>query len=87
MAQHLWRGFLTARTCEVCLTTQFERQVGWTPPVSPICAGDPDDGGRRVTRRRPNAPSGALEDCRPNLGQQPRRNAPAGTPLRVLEDA
>jgi hypothetical protein len=20
MAQHLWRGFLTARTCEVCLT-------------------------------------------------------------------
>jgi hypothetical protein len=68
MAQHLWRGFLMFRMCEVCHAMQSERQVGWTPPVGPICSGDPDDnGGRRVTGRRPNAPSGApirvLEDA------------------------
>jgi hypothetical protein len=67
MAQHLWRGFLMFRMCEVCSAMQSERQVGWTHHVSPICSGDPDDGGRRVTGRRPNAPSGApvrvLEDA------------------------
>jgi hypothetical protein len=67
MAQHLWHTFLMARLCETCRAMQFEQQVGWTPHVSPICPGDPDDGGRRITRRRPNAPSGAplrvLEDA------------------------
>jgi hypothetical protein len=29
------------------------------PRTNPICAGDDEDGGRRVIRRRPNAPSGA----------------------------
>ena len=45
MAQHLWRGFLMFRMCEVCHAMQSEHQVGWTPPVGPICSGDPDDNG------------------------------------------
>jgi hypothetical protein len=67
MAQHLWRGFLMVRMCEVCLAMQAEREAGWTPPVSPICSGDPDGGGRRRTRPLPHAPSGnpvrVLEDA------------------------
>jgi hypothetical protein len=71
MAQHLWRGVESVRLCEVCLVSQMKLGGEWHRPVSPICSGDPDDGGRRTTRRRPNAPSGA----------------PSGTLLRVLEDA
>jgi hypothetical protein len=68
MAQHLWHTNVTARACEVCLAVQVFGMDDWVPKVSPICAGDPDDdGGRRATRRRPNAPSGAplrvLEDA------------------------
>ena len=65
MAQHLWQTFLMVRMCEVCRAAQTERQMGWTPPVSPICPGDDDDGGRRL-RPRPYAPSGSplsLEDA------------------------
>jgi hypothetical protein len=72
MAQHLWRGMVLMRICEVCGKHQFGENGDWQPHVDPICAGDDDDDGRRITRRRPNAPS---------LG------TPSGTPLRVLEDA
>jgi hypothetical protein len=58
MAQHLWNEFRHGRLCEVCLALQDDFKGEWNPPVSPICAGDPDDGGGRVTRRRPNAPIG-----------------------------
>jgi hypothetical protein len=75
MAQHLWLeqnvvlsvGRAGVRLCEVCLARQFGLSDDWQPPVGPICPGDPEDGGRRVTRPRPNAPSGApvrvLEDA------------------------
>jgi hypothetical protein len=68
MAQHLWRGFLMARMCEVCHAMQAEREAGWTPTISSICPGDPDDdGGRGRTRPSPHAPSGTplrvLEDA------------------------
>jgi hypothetical protein len=68
MAQHLWQPISTMRICEVCFTPQFSISGEWAPPVSSICPGDPDDSGRRSTRRRPLAPSGAprpmvLEDA------------------------
>jgi len=65
VAQHLWRGMSLIRICEVCKKHQFGPNGGWQPHVSPICAGDDDDGGRRV-RPRPYAPSGSpliLEDA------------------------
>ena len=58
MAQHLWIGFTKARWCEACLVWQAKDRTGWTPPVNPICPGDDEDGGRRVMRRRPDAPAG-----------------------------
>lgn len=67
MPQHLWRGVEMVRLCEVCFVSQMKLGGEWHRPVSPICSGDPhDDDGRRTTRRRPNAPSGAprvLEDA------------------------
>jgi hypothetical protein len=65
MAQHLWNEFRHGRLCEVCLTLQADFTGAWKPPVSPICPGDDNDGGRRV-RPRPYAPSGSplvLEDA------------------------
>jgi hypothetical protein len=59
VAQHLWIGFDKARWCEACLVWQGKDRTGWTPAVNPICPGDDQDGGRRVIRRRPDAPSGA----------------------------
>lgn len=59
MAQHLWHEFLRIRACEVCLRTQIFAGGEWAPDLSPICAGDDDDGGRRRTRPKPVAPSGA----------------------------
>lgn len=59
MPQHLWSGSSEARACEVCLAHQIKSAGDWAPPISSICPGDPDDGGRRITRRRPDAPSGA----------------------------
>lgn len=66
MPQHLWVGGEIVRMCEVCTAIQRATASGWTPPVSPICSGDDDDGGRRRPRNRPLAPSGAprvLEDA------------------------
>jgi hypothetical protein len=60
MPQHLWRGMSLIRVCEVCLAHQFGKGDNWQPPVSPICSGGDDSGGRRrTTRPRPMAPSGA----------------------------
>jgi hypothetical protein len=61
MAQHLWITFTHGRLCEVCRTLQADFTGEWKPPVSPICPGDDDEGGRgrRRNRPRPNAPSGA----------------------------
>ncbi len=60
MAQHLWVTTSIIRICEDCLAKQFWGERAWTPEVNPICSGDPDDDGqRRRTRPRPNAPSGA----------------------------
>jgi hypothetical protein len=60
MPQHLWVGGDIVRMCEVCTAIQRASASGWTPPVSPICSGDPDDdGGRRRSRPKPVAPSGA----------------------------
>ena len=68
MAQHLWSSGLSVRVCEVCLAHQFAMGREWAPAVSSICPRDSDDDGRRITRRRPIAPSGAprimvLEDA------------------------
>jgi hypothetical protein len=68
MPQHIWAGFSTVRACEVCYAHQVKAAGEWSPPVGLICPGDDDDDGRRVTRRRPDAPSGAprarvLEDA------------------------
>jgi hypothetical protein len=68
MAQHLWCESANMRICEACFKAQFIRSGDWAPAVSSICPGDPEDDGRRVTRRRPLAPSGAprimvLEDA------------------------
>jgi len=57
MPQHLWHEFPRTRFCEVCYATQTTLRADWSPPLSTICPGDPDDGGRRV-RLRPHAPSG-----------------------------
>jgi hypothetical protein len=60
MAQHIWTTVSIFRFCEVCEARQFGTGEGWRPPISPICSGDDDDGGRRCTTRpRPMAPSGA----------------------------
>jgi hypothetical protein len=68
MPQHLWEGGATLRICDACRA--FQAKVGgeWQPPHNSICPGDDDDDGRRVTRRRPDAPSDAprgrmLEDA------------------------
>jgi hypothetical protein len=59
MPQHVWIGFDKARWCEVCLAWQGKAGTEWTPPISSICPGDDEDGGRRrSTRRPPDAPSG-----------------------------
>jgi hypothetical protein len=58
MPQHLWSGFSIARACEVCFAHQVKCRGEWSPQISPICPGDPDDAPRRVTRRRPLAPAG-----------------------------
>ncbi len=50
MAQHLWVGTLIFRFCGVCEVRQY-----WAPPVSPICPGDDDDGGRPSAR--PSTPA------------------------------
>jgi hypothetical protein len=59
MPQHIWIGKTHFRTCEDCNAYQVDHDGEWLPAVYPICPGDDEDGGRRVTRRRPNAPSGA----------------------------
>ena len=60
MAQHIWIGRSPFRVCEDCNAYQVNHDGEWLPAVYPICRGDDDDdGGRSVTRRRPNAPSGA----------------------------
>jgi hypothetical protein len=56
------------RACAVCYAHQVKAGGEWSPPVSLICRGDPDDGGRAATRRRPDAPCDAprvrtLEDA------------------------
>ena len=64
MAQHLWREgrvtFGRIRVCDACDARQItgDPPMEW-PRISPICPGDDHDGGRRVIRRRPEAPSGA----------------------------
>jgi hypothetical protein len=59
MPQHLWRGALQIRSCEVCGALQSSFRGEWAPSVGPICPGDDDDGGRPAPRPKPNAPSGA----------------------------
>jgi hypothetical protein len=60
MPQHLWSGFSDMRACEVCFAHQINSGGEWSPPVSSICPGDPDDAPRRVSRRRPLAPAGEM---------------------------
>jgi hypothetical protein len=72
MPQHLWEtanGMV--RVCEVCRTSQIRpaRDSNWTPPVDPICPGDPEDGGRLT----PAAPA-----------PSPRRRAREGVGLSEL---
>ena len=60
MPQHLWTMTTEViRFCEVCRVWQAGRGSDWTPPISAICPGDDNDDCGRVTRPRPNAPSGA----------------------------
>jgi hypothetical protein len=49
MPQHLWRGMLFARRCEVCDAIQLDVGKGWSPHVDPICPGGDEDG--RPSRR------------------------------------
>jgi hypothetical protein len=65
MPQHLWcETERSRRTCEVCEVRQAMGQDDWSPQVSAICPGDPDEGGRRGSRPRPNAPSGGRAPIR-----------------------
>jgi hypothetical protein len=57
MPQHLWHDFSRTRFCEVCFASQRQAEGDWSPPVSPICPGDDEDGGRRA-RRKPLTPAG-----------------------------
>ena len=58
MAEHLWQSTGHCRICGACLKLQIDTDEGWQPPVSPICLGDDNGGGRRRFPRRPRAPSG-----------------------------
>jgi hypothetical protein len=68
VAQHLWHEGARTRRCEVCMISQFFVRGEWSPPISAICPGDDEDGGRRRAGRRPKplVPAGSppvLEDA------------------------
>ena len=57
MPQHLWRGMLFARRCEICDAIQLDAGKGWSPDVDPICPGDDEDGWRRRRGTPPHLPT------------------------------
>lgn len=61
MAQHLWESVGAARCCEVCMFVQTRHDGAWLPPISPICAGDDDDGQPRRRRGPKPLPPSAPE--------------------------